>query len=895
MNIFDAYSKSRDLTDDIELDEWVQGHQVAQATPRLSLELSSEGAPQGQGTTPETPPVPPGSAPQGIPSPPGVPIPPGDVPGQPKPPGYPTTTTSAIRAGAAGAVTPEQVDAGRGVLGDIGAGIQEAPQQILGGARDAIVNMLDFVAQYSAPSVPGTSEPAILGGLVPAITPEIEKADSVTGGIIRSVAQFLTAFIPANAITGPLAGVSALGQSAVVGAIADVSAFDPKEPRLSNLIQQLPEAVQNPLTDYLAASPEDSDAEGRLKNVIEGLGLGLVTEGVIRAAKVMKGAALADESLAILKSEAGAVTLPGGTPPPTPGPTAAVPTPGAPLPRTAAEIQEAAQASPGKLNPARMDASEEFKTLTASINLKARESGIMAGQTRGSQSQRETAALAEGLIKDHKMTLERILNFEIGTVLNAEEGTAARHIRDAVMDIADELMAAGDAGDEQAKSLLEPTLRIASRVEANVEAASGTEIARALSARQLGSNRAVGAKTFEQLMLRTVQPDLLMEFWKNLASDVEKQAFVKRYEHFSRLGSVVDAFLEARAAGLIGPRSILRNIQGGAIATIWALPERALAGTRPGGEVYMGEAFSMIHGMWQSQREALGMAAKAIATGESQVFPELNKFEYQKAISGEALNLTGFAGRAADVLGEISRVMFRGLVAGDDYFKWINYKAEQYALAYRNYRQHLASGATREQAEAAYEKALTNPPDWLHKQAQEYMAYVTFNDEIHNKLGTAILDIRNDDGWEGQVTRFILPFAKAPMNIAGYAAERTPGINFLSNHFREELAAGGARADLAAARLALGSVVFSVVAGLAGSGYLNGKGPKNPELRKQMIENGWAPYSVNRPDGNPIPWRGAVEPMASSLAPRPTLPKWRTGAPVPRISSSWPPRRSSAT
>lgn len=53
----------------------------------------------------------------------------------------------------------------------------------------------------------------------------------------------------------------------------DFVAWDGQEQRLSNLIQQFP-SLQNPVTEFLAADPEDSEAYGRAKNVVEGVLIG---------------------------------------------------------------------------------------------------------------------------------------------------------------------------------------------------------------------------------------------------------------------------------------------------------------------------------------------------------------------------------------------------------------------------------------------------------------------------------------------------------------------------------------------------------------------------------------------------------------------------------------------
>ena len=75
------------------------------------------------------------------------------------------------------------------------------------------------------------------------------------------------------------------------GAFSDAFAFDPHQERLSNLVNKaevLGIPLANPVTEYLASKPEDTDAEGRFKNALEGLGLGSAIEGIFYGVKYMK-------------------------------------------------------------------------------------------------------------------------------------------------------------------------------------------------------------------------------------------------------------------------------------------------------------------------------------------------------------------------------------------------------------------------------------------------------------------------------------------------------------------------------------------------------------------------------------------------------------------------------
>ncbi len=114
-----------------------------------------------------------------------------------------------------------------------------------------------------------------------------------TGKVLEPIARFIGGFIGAGKFLN-MAGWAKKGKkawditrAAVQGGLADFFVFDAHEQRLSNLIQEQP-ALRNPISEYLQAKPEDSEAEGRFKNVVEGLGLGVATEGLITALKQLK-------------------------------------------------------------------------------------------------------------------------------------------------------------------------------------------------------------------------------------------------------------------------------------------------------------------------------------------------------------------------------------------------------------------------------------------------------------------------------------------------------------------------------------------------------------------------------------------------------------------------------
>lgn len=194
------------------------------------------------------------------------------------------------------------------VAKDIGGGILEIPGQVNRGVASAINEtsgaMYGLVTQ---PAVKWVHEnlfdmsgiaPGIVSGAanplaLPLDTAVTPKAETVTGGLVKEVSQFASGYFMAGrflkiaGMAAPTTTGAAIAQGAGKGALADMFSFDPHEERLSNFIEKNT-SLRDPVTQFLAARPEDSEALGRLKNATEGLGLGIVAEGLILGLRFTK-------------------------------------------------------------------------------------------------------------------------------------------------------------------------------------------------------------------------------------------------------------------------------------------------------------------------------------------------------------------------------------------------------------------------------------------------------------------------------------------------------------------------------------------------------------------------------------------------------------------------------
>lgn len=117
--------------------------------------------------------------------------------------------------------------------------------------------------------------------------PEVDVPHTTAGALTRGATQFLVGYLTAYRVIKPVTKIGNLAKGMIAGVIADSTVMNPNEERLSNFIHEyLPFKI--PIIEYLQAKPDDSEAEGRLKNAIEGLMIGVVVEPFIRSLRLLK-------------------------------------------------------------------------------------------------------------------------------------------------------------------------------------------------------------------------------------------------------------------------------------------------------------------------------------------------------------------------------------------------------------------------------------------------------------------------------------------------------------------------------------------------------------------------------------------------------------------------------
>lgn len=782
---------------------------------------------------------------------------------------------------------------------DVGKGVVEAPLAAVKGIRDAfgnLFNMGDELAGWLEEKAADTPFEFATGGikisgdgiewLSPKRVREMRAAGqmtqtsslsplpaqqnptTVTGGLVKSVSQFITGMLGASRVIGG----AGYAMNTARGAASSFTAFDPHEARLSNLVEKFP-ALSNPVTRYLEAKPDDNAAEGRFKNAVEGMGFGLLTDGFVKSVKLLrsgllardsakggaggadaavrdalsKPAELADDAFTALGSEADNAAL--------------VKITQSPATLADATGAAAADAKPQTfINFARIDSPDDVKRVMQRLS----DAGTVAPD-----SARAGARSFEQVKLDaaHQDAWQSLLARRPGQPLGDAESLAARNLWAATTDKVAELAEAAAKNPSEGNLFaFRKMLDVHDMVQREVLGARAST-ARALAQWRIPATAAGGAER-----LRAVQASLdnaggsaVAQELAARVSALAKAGLVKEMATVAEKGAFArtrDAVVEAWINGLLSsPATHAANTISNTSVMFQRIAERGTAaqisrllGTEGG--VATGEATSQWFGMVQGMQDMLRYYGKLATVPMDDVaavkspldgmnVPSLSKVEHPPSISSDALNLSSssWLGRAADLGGELVRTPGKALGVEDEFFKTLGYRMELNAQALRQATAELGAGKLAEDGlKARIAELVANPPQNIRLAAADAALYQTFNN-APGAMAKSLMRLTSSY----PALKVILPFVRTPANVLNYTFERTP-LAPLMGRFRADVAAGGARRDLALAQTALGTSAMLAFSDLAMNGSISGRGPAETGQRQALQRSGWQPYSVKLGD-----------------------------------------------
>lgn len=762
------------------------------------------------------------------------------------------------------------------VFKDIAGGIVEAPRQAVAGALDAVAEIADLIDVD--PVVAGAFTMALGGGVTGAKvaakaakavsdveTPTIEgDPRTVTGSLVRGVSQFLTGFGPA------FKAVKGTGKAApyIAGAIADATVFDPMEARLSDLVEEVP-ALSNPVTEYLASSPDDTEAEGRFKNAIEGLALGGLADGLMSAVKFIKsgkeirkvsedtGVPVEDIIDDTISTDVAIVRQVDEVPedefiPFDKAAEEASVTIKVPEFKTGAKKAKPERAQ--NINLAKLNTTEDVQNLLDRV--------AQADSKAINKARREVITNQElpKLADDLGMSVDDLMNRRQGEAFNAEQILAARKILVASGENLIELSKkAADGGDTEL-ALFRRAMSHHRAIQLQVSGMTA-EAGRALQSFNIIAESSRAQQRAIKEALDGFGGSEVNQKMAQMFAELDDPAQVGRLVRKANKVTTADMLYEVWINGLLSsPTTHAVNILSNTMVAALTVGERRLA-RAIGGNIPPGETTAQMKGLIDGARDGLRLAWKSLKTGEPTDVMEKVEVEKRRSVSGESLNISGPAGRFADYLGEFVRIPGRLLTAEDAFFKSVGYRMELYAQAYR---QTFNEGLKDEAAAKRVLEIIDNPPENIKLSAIDASRYQTFTNKL-GEAGQSIENVRNKIPF----ARVIMPFVRTPINIMSFTFERTPLAPIMGS-VREEIAAGGARRDLALAKITMGSMVMAVSADLTLSGSITGAGPVDRDQKNILRATGWQPYSIKVGDTyyayNRLDPTGALLGLAADMA-----------------------------
>ena len=506
------------------------------------------------------------------------------------------------------------------------------------------------------------------------------------------------------------------------------------------------------------------------------------------------------------------------------------------------------------INLARLNTTEDVQNLL---------DRVAQADSRGINKARREVITNEELPKladDLGMTVDDLMNRRQGEAFNAEQILAARKILVASGENLMQLSKSASDGGDMELALFRRAMGQHRAIQQQVSGMTA-EAGRALQSFNI---IAESSRAQQRAIKEALEASGGLEVNQKMAqmfAELDDPAQVGKFVRDANKVTTADMLYEVWINGLLSsPTTHMVNILSNTMVIGLTVGERRLA-RAIGGNIPPGETTAQMKGFVDGARDGLRLAWKALKTGEPIDVMEKVEVEKRRSVSGESLNIAGPAGRFADYLGEFVRIPGRLLTSEDAFFKSIGYRMELSAQAYR---QAFNEGLKDEAAAIRVLEIINNPPENIKLSAIDASRYQTFTNKL-GKAGKSIENVRNNIPF----ARVIMPFVRTPINIMSFTFERTP-LAPLMKSVREEIAAGGARRDLALAKITMGSIIMAVSADLTLSGSITGAGPVDRDQKNILRATGWQPYSIRVGDTyyayNRLDPTGALLGLAADMA-----------------------------
>ena len=762
------------------------------------------------------------------------------------------------------------------------------------GDQDGKLTFKDFIPTFVPPSKWKTEEYSKKRQL-----PTFHKPETLAGNMTEGISRFLTGYAgPAKFLKGAGLGGTAIrrtGRALIGGAVADLTVFDPNEGRLSDMLVEFDSPVlNNAVTQYLATDKEDGEMEGRLKNVLEGMALGGVAESIFYGIKGFKQMKKTKdlEKRAVLQKKTDLVIKDAQK--------------GKKTKRLrklalenndAIDTKEALKVITKSKETAKKDAELWIKKI---LNTKSLTSGEQVLRTidnvvdngfdnitkeflENDKLANEVALeLAEIAGRDQKEVLKAITKEGVrskdGTVRMLTNKMFLQQLGQDFIDVSKKYLDEfGENVDNWSKQSKEE-IALRGKVIQEVTYALKEQIRNAARITQAGNIKVTrsGGKILEvediakNIKNFNANPAVLAKKIKDMkpkdaVNEISKTRSQKGIEVFNSLyinsllsGTYTHAvnFLSNSYELLLKPAE---QIAGGIVTA-------NMRSIRTGASQYFGMMFTI--------GDTFNAVRIAFKQGDAILDPLARTQDNLRIINGKAVrpisgsNL-GFDGRAGtwiDRLGIIAELPTRLLMSSDELFKQLNYRGRLYANAVDNTLElglDISSKEGRANIDRIFKEGfdkngMANVKDNpIAAESLQQARVATFTNSLEdgrllNIGGSWQKFLRNSP-----YLRFLTPFVRTPTNLWRQFETRIPVYGSFTKPMKDLWRTGDRRARAEV----LGRQVFGISAALYawhltqasvkdknGNIYpkITGNGPKDFDIKKTWMNNGWQPYSIAR-------------------------------------------------
>ena len=725
--------------------------------------------------------------------------------------------------------------------------------------------------------------------------PVFHKPEGIGENLTEGAARFVTGFIgPSKILKGVGLGGSIVktglrGMSA--GAVADLTVFDPNEGRLSDMLIEFDSPVlNNAVTQYLATDEDDTEMEGRLKNVLEGMLIGgpleilfgikafkkaKKTKDIAEKEKIYKETGEAIDGLKKKKKNKKVLTK-------------------------IVEDNKAINTKEyiKKINIGEKEAKKQTESFIKKIlNTKSFLNSAEVLKTIDDVSERFDDVTKDYLEND---VLKNQTAEELATLLsgNKEEVLKALPKEAATAKNATvRMLASKQVLQELAFTLKETSEQYVKKFgrdtkvwtkQAKEEVALQSEIVRKTvvalkeqirgAARTTQAGRIKVAKSEGKILDVEKMVDIIQNFrgdsvtMANLIKDAPLEEVINSIAK-TKYQRTIEAFNSLYINSLLsGVFTQAINMKSGIYEALIRPIEQIGGGLARADVRSIRLGFAQYQGMMMSFGDTVRATGLALRQGDAILDPlartqdnlEIVGGKAVRPISGANLGFEGAAGTAIDWFGKVVELPSRLLMTGDELLKQMNYRGRLFTNALDNTMERglsITSKEGKENIKKIFDEGFDKngsaniKDNTINTKTLDYARESTYTNSLK---GGSYLD------WGAKIQtflnnspefRFIAPFIRTPTNLWRHFGNRLPGVGLFTKQNRQLWNSGDRRARaevLGRQMMGMSYAMYGLhlatedIEDNNGKRYpkITGNGPSNFAIKKTWLSLGWQPYSI---------------------------------------------------